>query len=197
MPTHSSVVSSRALILAVILGGIACSGGIKTTEFTNPRFDFSFVERVAVLPLDNLSSDRQAGERATRLLITELLASGAVDVVEPGEVQAALDRVQSRRSSLSKQQILDLGADLRVQALIQGSVAQSESLRSGTVSIPTVTLDLHMTETETGTTVWAATHTEQASGLGAKLLGTGAAPISQTTRLCVQEILQTLVSTLR
>ena len=79
--------------LIAALGVLGCSGNLATTEYTNPRFDFGFVERVAVFPLEDLADDRQAGVRATRMLITELLASAAVDVVEPGEVQAVADRL--------------------------------------------------------------------------------------------------------
>lgn len=180
-----------AITLLISLTG--CRSSIRPTEFTNPRFDFSFVERVAVLPLENLSGDRQAGVRATRLLVTELLATGAVDVVEPGEVRAAMERLSLRDTELTTDQITGLGESLGVQALLVGSVAQSESLRSGAVSIPVVTLDLRMLETETATSVWAATHTEKGAVLGAKLLGTGAEPISETTRRCVQEVLASLV----
>ena len=80
------------LIVLALLAG--CSRRMKPTKFTNPRFDFSFIERVAVLPFENLSGDRQAAWRVTRLTSTELLASGAVDVVEAGEVQSALAKIQ-------------------------------------------------------------------------------------------------------
>ncbi|MDH3404159.1 MAG: CsgG/HfaB family protein [Acidobacteriota bacterium] len=181
-----------ASILIAGLTLLGCSGNLATTEFTNPRFDFGFVERVAVMPLEDLAGDRQAGLRATRMLITELLASGAVDVVEPGELQAVADRVVRGRGLPSKDEILELGRQLEVQAVIVGSVTQSEVLRSGAVSVPVVTLDLHMLETETGTAVWAVTHTERGSGAAAKWLGTGAEPISATTRKCVQEALRSL-----
>ena len=119
---------SRAvlLLLAGQLCLAGCAGRIPATEFTNPRFDFSYVERVAVLPFENLSNDRQAGMRATRLMITELLASGAVDVVEPGEVETALAKLQvglpGRSAQPSTEQILSLGRTLRVQAVIVGTV---------------------------------------------------------------------------
>jgi len=148
---------------------------------------------VAVVPMENLSNDRQAGVRATRLLITELLASGAVDVVEPGEVRAAFQRVGVGREAPSRDQVIALGKSLGVQAILLGTVTESENVRSGTVSIPVVTLDVHMLETETGTAVWAATHSEKGAGLSAKLLGTGAEPISETTRRCVRGIVETLV----
>jgi len=180
-------------LAALVLSLGACASSLEPTRFVNPEFDFSYVERVAVLPLENLTSDQQSGLRATRLLITELLASGTVDVVEPGEVRAALERIAARERTPATEQTIELGRALGVQAVMFGSVTQSESIRSGTVSIPVVTLDVHLVETETGAAVWAATHTEKGAGLGAKLLGTGAEPISETTRRCVREIVRTLV----
>jgi len=181
------------------LPGLAgCAGKIKPTQFTNPNFDFSFLERVAVLPFENHTADREAHLRATRLTITELLASGAVDVVEPGEVQVALETLARanpgrRDAPLGADEVVALGKTLRVQGLLTGSVTQSETFRSGAVAIPVVTLDVHLIETETGATVWAATHTEKGGSAGAKILGTGGQPISQTTRECVRQLLQTLI----
>jgi len=182
-------------LLTLTMAG--CGGGMKPTRFSNPNFDFSFVERVAVIPFDNQTNDRQAGLRATRLTITELLASGAVDVVEPGEVQAALIKITgaqiNRGVSPSTEQVVTLGKTLDVQALIMGTVTQSENLRSGSVPIPVVTLDLRMVEAETGATVWAATNSEKGGSLSAKVLGTGGEPLAETTRKCVQDALATLL----
>jgi TolB-like protein len=166
---------------------------MRPTTFTNPGFNFAFVERVAVIPLENLSTDAQAGARTTRLLVTELLASEAVDVVEMGEVNAALNRMPGASQSPSTEQIISLGETLQVQAVITGSVNQSETLRSGSVNIPVVTVDLHMVETESGQPVWAATNSERGSGASAKWLGVGAEPISETTRACVQVLVKKLV----
>lgn len=191
MKNSTSILLGMAV--ALVMG---CSGNISPTEFANPRFDFGFVERVAVLPFENLTGDQNAGHRAARLMTTELLASGALDVVEAGEVQAALARrpgaVYGRVALPSKEDILSLGQELNVQALIMGTVTQSETLRSGRVGIPVVTIDARMVETETGSTVWAATHTEKGSTVSAKLLGTSGTPISETTRLCVRQLLQSL-----
>lgn len=183
------------LILPLLAHG--CGGGMKATRFANPNFNFGFVERVAVLPFENHTNDRQAGPRATRLTITELLASGALDVVEPGEVQAALNKVTGtalgRTVSPSTEQVVALGQALGVQALVMGTVTQSENLRSGSVPVPVVTLDLRMVEIETGATVWAATHSEKGGTVSARVLGTGGEPIAETTRACVQGALATLI----
>ncbi len=185
------------LVLAAALGLAGCGGTMKATKFTNPKFNFAFVQRVAVLPFDNLSNDRQAGDRATRLTITELLATGAADVVEPGEVQAALIQIVGanvvRGVSPSTEQVIALGKALNVQAVLLGSVSQSENLHSGAVPIPVVTIDMHLVETETGATVWATTQSAKGGSFSARVLGTGGEAIAETTRKCVQDALATLV----
>jgi len=176
---------------------LACGGNLPPTEFTNPVFDFSFVQSVAVLPFDNLSQDSEAGTRVTRIMITELLASGAVDVVEPGEVTAAVSKIPGRQAAAaatpSTQDIIALGTELGVQALILGTVTQSEVLRSAGVQRPVVSLDARMVETETGKAVWAATHTETGGTISAKVLGTGGKPLAETTRRTVRGLLNTLL----
>jgi curli biogenesis system outer membrane secretion channel CsgG len=186
-----------ALLAPCLLAGLAalagCSANPKPTEFVNPRFDFGFVERVAVLPFENLSNDRQAGARATRLLITELLATGTLDVVEPGEVQAALGKFGTRVVQPSHEQIVALGEGLGVQALILGTVTQSDLARAGSAAVPVVALDVRMVEVETGTVVWAATASVKGDSFGARVLGTSGQPISETTRRAVRRVLRTLV----
>ena len=112
-------------------------------------------------------------------------------------MEAALTQLpgsqRGRYQALTKESILALGRELQVQALLLGTVTQSETLRSAQVMTPVVTLDARLVETETGTAVWAATHTEKGSSVGARVLGTGGQPISLTTRQCVQELLRSLV----
>ena len=178
-------------VLALMLALSACA--MKTTKYTNPDFNFGFVERIAIIPLENLAQDNEAGVRATRLLATELLASGAVDVVEPGEVTAALNRLPGGVDQPATEQIISLGKALNVQALILGTVAQSETTFSGRVSVPVVTIDLRMVEVETGTAVWAATQSERGSTGSARWLGTAGEPLSETTRRCARALVGQLV----
>jgi hypothetical protein len=182
----------KILSLALLLCGTGC-GAMRTTQFTNPDFNFGFVERVAIIPLENLSQDNQAGVRATRLLATQILSTGAVDVVEPGEVTAALNRISDANLTPSTEQLIALGKALNVQAIILGTVAQSNSALSGRVSVPVVTIDLHMVEVETGAPVWAATHSERGSTAGARFLGTTGEPLAETTRRCTRDLVSKLV----
>lgn len=180
------------LALGLVLAAAGC-GGIRPTRFVNPDFDFGFVERIGVLPLENLTTDRQSAERATRMLITQLLSTGAVDVVEPGEVETIYARTVEGRGEPTPEQLVAMGQELGAQALLLGSVDQSDEVRSGTISIPVVTINLRLVETDTGATVWAATHTERGGGAGAKFLGTGGEPISETTRKCIRTLISELV----
>jgi hypothetical protein len=127
-------------------------------------------------------------------MVTELLATGAVDVVEPGEVNAATVKFGANRAQRpSTEQILELGRTLGVQAVIAGSVMQSEVLRSGSAGVPTVTIDAQLVETESGAIIWSATHTEKGSVAAARLLGNEGEPLSVTTRRCVQKLVETLL----
>lgn len=195
MKNHEILSRSCSPTIALVIVAavcLSCNSTMSSTQFTNPDIDFGFVQRVAVLPFENLSGDQQAGLRTTRLMITELLASGAVDVVEPGEVEGALARLGGFTRQPSIEGIIQLGESLQVQALILGTVAQSEVLRAGAVGQPVVTLDAQMVETETGAIIWAATHTEKGSRVSARVLGTGGESISETTRRCVNQLLDTL-----
>ena len=54
--------NSTLLLLAAICTVLgSCSSSMKSTEFTNPGFDFAFVERVAVIPFENLSERPSGG----------------------------------------------------------------------------------------------------------------------------------------
>ena len=184
-------------IIASLFFLTSCAGNLAPTQFIDPDFDFEFVERVAVYPFENQSNDREAGTRSTRLFMTELLATGAVGVVETGEVLAAVSQIPRLQAPKvtrpSRAEIIALGEQLNVQALVLGTVTQSETLRSGQVGIPVVTIDAHLVETETGTSVWAGTHTEKGGGLGKKILGTGTEPISETTRRCIRRLISSLI----
>ncbi|MGB5398999.1 MAG: penicillin-binding protein activator LpoB, partial [Thermoanaerobaculia bacterium] len=107
---------------------------------------------------------------------------------------AAMRKMGSgRMTAPSSEEALGLGQALGVQAVVIGTVAQSEVMRFGSALRPVVTLDAQMIETDTGAIVWAATHTEKGSTVGARLLGTGGEPLAETTRRCIQKLLDTLL----
>lgn len=182
------------LLLAVATLSFAGCGGMGPTTFFHREYDFGYVERVAVVPLENLSQDQGAGFRATRILVTELLASETFEILEPGEVARVLAKFGTTRTGeLAQDQLIAIGKELRAQGLILGSVDESATMRSGTSNVNVVTMSVRLVETDTGATVWSATHTEGGRGFWSTLLGTGEPSMGEVMRACIDEILGTLV----
>ena len=181
-----------AVVSLLLIGTVGCGGGM--TTFLHHDYNFEFIERVAIVPLDNLSDDRGAGARATHVFLTEILAAEVFDVAEPGEVSHVLSKQGIvRTSELTRDQVVSIGQELNVQAIFLGAVTESSTLRSGGSSVAKVTLAVRLVETERGITVWSASTTAGGRGFWASLFGTGGKSTSEVTRDCVRDVLQSLL----
>jgi len=186
---------SGLLILAVLASLLTGCAGMKPTIFLHPEYNFGYIEKVAVIPFENLSKEQGAASRATRLFVSELLATESFEVVEPGEVSRALEKFATiRAAQLTQAQLVEIGKQLGVQALFLGSVNESSSMRSGSASTSVVTMVVRLVETDEGVSVWSATHTEGGRGFWATLFGTGQKSESEVTRNCVKKTLKTLIN---
>ncbi len=184
----------RLGLVALMLLGCAGCAGTGTEKFVHPDFDFSYIEKVGVIPFENLSGDQGAGARATRYFVNSLLASEAFDVVEPGEVAKALEKISVvRTAELTRDQYVQLGRELGVQGLFLGSLGESTSVRSGSNNVNVVTVVLRLVETETGQTVWSVTRSEDSRGFWSSLLGTAQASRGEVTRRCLDKCLDSLL----
>ncbi len=160
----------------------------------NPDVDFSFFKNVAVLPLDNLTNNKAAGQIIKQVVISELLASGLVDVVIPGEVMSAISELDIQNiSSLNKNQIRALGNALNVEAVIMGSVDQFGDVKSGSMSAPEVTITLMMAEVESGNIIWSITLTRGGLDFMARHFGAKSETMSEVVQGVIREAIQTLV----
>jgi PBP1b-binding outer membrane lipoprotein LpoB len=188
----------RLTLICIVLAALFCSGCRSSnpeTYHVNEDVDFSFVKKVAVMPLENLTSDKSAGEIVRHLVISEMLASGLSDVVVPGEVIHAVNDLGIKNiSSLSKKQIIALGRTLRVQALIMGSVQQYGLIRLANISAPEVTITLMMADTGTGDIIWSVTKTRGGASFMARHFGTKSETISEAVLATVREAIETLVA---
>ena len=186
---------AATLMIIIVAGSLlpGCAGN-RASVFLHPEFTFDFVERVAIVPFDNLSNEQGAGARVTRVFLTELLSARAFDVVEPGEVSRVLEKFGIvRTSKLTREQVISVGRELKVQGLILGTVNEMGSLRSGNTVTNSVTLVARMVETETGEIVWSATQSSGGRGFWASLFGIGGKSQSQAIRDCVAGVLNTLI----
>lgn len=180
-------------VVTIVILLIGC-GGPSPTVFIHQDYNFGFMERVAVIPFENITREQGAAERATRFFITELLAAEVFDVVEPGEVDRVLVKVGAfGSSSFTKKQLVDIGAELQVQALFLGSVNEATTIRSGASQSQVVTISVRLVETESGQTIWSTINSERGLGFWTSIFGGSGKSQSEVMRKCVHETLKTLI----
>ena len=185
---------SRFVLAMCAVAVMAGCTPIRPTTFVHPDYNFGFIERVAVVPFENLTDDRGAAARMTRHFVTELLAVEAFDVVEPGDVTNALSAIgEIRVAELTVDQIKSTGTRVRAQALFLGSVTESSSIRSGSGSQNVVTFDVRMVETETGSVIWSTTLTKTGRGFWAALFGSGGRSMGEVSRRAARHAIARLV----
>ncbi len=182
------------IFIAILLLGICGCGGMRPTVFLHNEFDFNFIEKVAVIPFDNLSKDQGAGDRATRIFISELLAAKAFDVLEPGEVSRVLEQNGIvRTDELSREQLVKIGSEMKVNALFLGAVTESDLIRGGGSNDITVAIIARMVEVEAGSTIWSVTQNSNNSSFWSSLFGSRKKSHSEVMRSCIKSLLKTLV----
>lgn len=184
-------------ILIAIYSLLFCSacGGRGTTPsfYIRPDYDFSFIKKVAVLPLDNLTNEKFAGDVVRQVVICELLSSGLVDVIVPGDVDTAIEKLGLRAfKSLNAEQIKSISNSLKVQAVILGSVDKFGEMRIGNISAPEVTITLMMADATSGSIIWSITKTGGGASFMARHFGARSESMSEAVLRVVREAIQTL-----
>ena len=195
----------RTTLLLVVLSAIGCASPPAPTVYLHPNADLAVFRKVAVLPLQNLTSDRFASDRTREILTVELLAGGVFEPLEVGEVNRVL-RVQNLAAldDLGPEAVARLGEALGVHellrngtttALVMGSVMDSTERRVGTLTAPQVALSLKMLDVQTGTTVWSVVDARTGLSTTTRLFGVGEETSSQAVRELVRQLLDELLRT--
>ena len=171
----------------------ACAGRGTPSFYIRQDYDFSYIKKVAVLPLDNLTNEKFAADAVRQVVICELLSTGLVDVTVPGEADAAVDKlgVKSIRS-LNAEQIKAVGNVLKVQAVVLGAVDKFGEVRIGNISAPEVTITLIMADASSGSIVWSVTKTGGGASFMARHFGARSETMSEAVLRVVREAIQTL-----
>jgi TolB-like protein len=167
-------------------------------KYVNPAADLTYVKKVAVLPFNNLSDDRFAGERVRSALIVDLMSREAFEVLEQGEVSKVMDVVfrmkgieEGKAFQIDKETLNMLGEKMGVQSVIMGSVDEYLGERYGAAR--GVTISLKMLDTGSGTVLWQANVTESGASPIRKLVGLDELDISTLTRRAIKRAIDTLL----
>lgn len=180
-------------VLAAAIVSFSCAGRGTPSFYIRQDYDFSYIKKVAVLPLDNLTNEKFAADAVRQVVICELLSTGLVDVAVPGEAEAAVDKLGLRSiKALNAEQIKNLGNSLKVQAVVFGSVEKFGEVRIGNISAPEVTMTLMMADTTSGSIVWSVTKTGGGANFMARHFGARSDTMSEAVIRVVREAIQTL-----
>jgi TolB-like protein len=181
------------LLLALVPALAGCSSG-SSAKYIHPNADLGAIRRVAVLPFENLTTERSAGDKVQKVFLSELLATEAFDVVEPGQVAKLLktERVESVEA-LAPADLKRIGEVLKAQGLFIGSLVDFSETRSGSVVAPQVTIQLRLVEVQSGVTIWTASKTRSGASASARLFGIGGETQTEAARTLMREQLKGLV----
>ncbi len=115
------------------------------------------LQRVAMLPLENLSGNPEAGDVVTRVFFGALGQTGVVELVEPGDVEAGLSEYRIRTSGmLTTEQTVKLAARLRASYLMTGTVLEYGAVKTPEGDVPSVGVSMRLLSGTDGRVVWTA-----------------------------------------
>lgn len=189
-------------LVTVALGLIAVtaspSGAQVTDVFRDSRMDFGSIQTVAVMPFANLARDPIVSERVRDVFINRLLSTEAVYVLPVGEVSRGISRAEvGNPPTPTPEEVVKIGALLKVDAVITGVVREYGEVRSGTSTANIISMSIQLIETGTGRIVWSASSTKGKISFWDRLVGSGGAPMNKVTEKAIDALFDKLLGPAR
>lgn len=176
------------------IGASVCAAQV-TDVFRDPKMDFGSIQTVAVMPFANLARDQITAERVRDVFISRLLAAEAVYILPVGEVARGIVKTEVQApSSPTVEEVVKLGAFLKVDAVITGVVREYGEARSGTSTANIISMSIQIIETGTGRVVWSASSTKGGISFWNRLIGGGGQPMNKVTEQAVDALFDKLLS---
>ena len=174
-------------IMAMIAG---CSNELK--RFIRKDADLSNVKTIAVMPIENFTSEKYAAEKIRSVVMIDLLSRG-INVVEPGEVVSVMRMLKIWSvSRMSIEDIRNMGRMLGVDAFITGAVETYGISRGISVSYPEVAVSFTLVESQSGKTLWSVWHTAGGADFWTRHFGTEGRTLDEASRQVIKEAFDTL-----
>lgn len=187
---------NRAIVLffCLCLTFVVLSACARATRaYLRPGVDLRQITKVAIMPFENLTNDRFAGKKVQHLMIMELLRSGRVDAIEPGEALNVL-----RSSGITSVDALNIdniklvGKQLSVPAVVVGSVHAFGVSRGVTISYPEVTIHCIVVETTSGAIIASTEHTSGRTSFWSRHFKAEGPTLGETAEDAVRIIVRSL-----
>jgi hypothetical protein len=195
---HAMTTTTRRAVTALTAAFVALTlfscGTAHQTRYMHENADLGALEKVAVLPFQNLAQDRTASDKVEKIFYLELLALDVFDVAEPGQVTKVL-RAQGTTSTeaMGPAEYQKIGKELGVDGVFVGTVVDFAESHVGSTSAPEITIQLRLIETQTGSTIWSSGQTRSGAGAASRLFGLGGESLTQAARQVVRAELSTLL----
>ena len=194
MPRLATIVKLKNFIVLSLLASLAaCGARGLIVDYHDPEMDFAALRTVAVMPFDNLTSNRDAAERVRTTFANSLLATGAVYVLPLGEVARGVARAGIADPTVpSIEEIGRLAGIIKVDAVFTGVVKEYGEVRSGTAAANVIAVSMNMIEIQTGKIVWTASASEGGISIWDRLFGSGGKPMNDVTTAAVGDLIDGL-----
>jgi hypothetical protein len=129
------------------------------SAYFSPDLDAGMLGRMVVLPFRNRTRQRGAGQAAADLISWSLVSSGGATLVEAGDAtRRLLERGWRTGVPIGKEEILSLGLDPGVDAVLMGAVEKWAEGETRSDRAPEIGLSARLLDARTGVILWAADH---------------------------------------
>ena len=146
--------------------------------------------RVAVLPFDAVPGARQATRLVHDSLTIRLEENGAFDVIEPGDLRAAMRALQMPSlRGVTSTELAALGRELGTDLFIRGSIYTFREAEQRGSAPPELQFEMSMVNVASSRVLWSCYHGRQGSDYqGFLMLGRVSNGVSLTDRLIREAI---------
>ncbi len=151
-----SLSPTRAL-LGAALGVLALCGCAAHVAAPPPVGLSSGLPRVAILPLENLTTRGDASDRLTRVIAGVLGETRQCQPVQPGDVDQVFMELRIRDvNGVTRDRVRDVAERLDARWLLAGTILEYGSVRSPEGEVPAVGVTLRLLDGRNGRTAWTA-----------------------------------------
>jgi TolB-like protein len=174
--------SRAAWLVALGMAAVGCASSAAPRFYVNPQADMALYQRVAVLPFHNLSQQPLAGERVTRVFVTELIITDRYRIVEPAEFRAVLrdmDVQPTADGAWDPAKLKQAAGRVDATGIVRGVVTEYQVQRSGQDEFAVLSFDAELIDVDTGNVVWRGSITRRGAsrfpvfgGASSRTLGT-------------------------
>lgn len=148
-----------ARLATLCLLALLCTGGAPAVRRSVGGAVPRNVPRAALMPFENLAGREEESQTFSKIFFAQLVASGALEMVDPTAVDAAMESLGVRGSgAMTMGEVRAMSDTLHAPYVLLGSVLESGTVQTPDGPIPSVGAALRLVEAASGRVLWAGVH---------------------------------------